>query len=150
MNNTDYVWIVAPVSGWAILGSRWTFRPQSRKNGTSVHHCKSQQLTSIRAGPWTNLKKVARSNGSHFLLPHLGGQVCVHHLHLSLVCTMRRRQASRGIVMLWAMISWGTSGPVIHVEVTLTLLCPTGVRVLKNKPELIHLILVSHTDCPVL
>ncbi|MCI4378051.1 hypothetical protein PGIGA_G00211420 [Pangasianodon gigas] len=35
-------------------------------------------------------------------------------------CTMGRRQAGRGSVMLWAMFCWETLGPGIHVDVTLT------------------------------
>lgn len=33
---------------------------------------------------------------------------------------MRRRQASRGIVMLWAMFCRETLGPGIRMEITLT------------------------------
>ncbi len=33
-------------------------------------------------------------------------------------CTMVRRQAGRGSVMLWAMFCWETLGPAIHVDVT--------------------------------
>ncbi|KAK3570021.1 hypothetical protein QTP86_009164 [Hemibagrus guttatus] len=40
--------------------------------------------------------------------------------HMATGCTMGRRQASRGSVMLWAMLCWETWGPVIHVDVTLT------------------------------
>ncbi|MCI4391499.1 hypothetical protein PGIGA_G00135220 [Pangasianodon gigas] len=35
-------------------------------------------------------------------------------------CTMRRRQAGGGGVMLWAMFCWETLSPGIHVDVTLT------------------------------
>ncbi|KAK3524459.1 hypothetical protein QTP70_029308, partial [Hemibagrus guttatus] len=35
-------------------------------------------------------------------------------------CTMGRRQAGGGSVMLWAMFCWETLGPAIHVDVTLT------------------------------
>ena len=33
---------------------------------------------------------------------------------------MGRRQAGGGSLMLWAMFYWETSGPAIHVDVTLT------------------------------
>ena len=33
---------------------------------------------------------------------------------------MRRRQASGGSMMLWAMFCWETLGPAFHVDVTLT------------------------------
>ena len=35
-------------------------------------------------------------------------------------CTMVGRQTGAGSVMLWAMLCWGTLGPAIHVDVTLT------------------------------
>ncbi|KAK3544698.1 hypothetical protein QTP86_026097, partial [Hemibagrus guttatus] len=35
-------------------------------------------------------------------------------------CTMGRRQAGGGSVMLWAMFCWETLGPAIYVDVTLT------------------------------
>ncbi|KAK3539724.1 hypothetical protein QTP70_012747 [Hemibagrus guttatus] len=35
-------------------------------------------------------------------------------------CTMGRRRAGGGSVMLWAMFCWETLGPAIHVDVTLT------------------------------
>ena len=44
--------------------------------------------------------------------------VCVEHMAPG--CTMGRRQAGGGSAMLWAMLCWGTSGPAIHVDVTLT------------------------------
>ncbi|KAK3556264.1 hypothetical protein QTP70_007073 [Hemibagrus guttatus] len=47
----------------------------------------------------------------------------VHRLpgeHMAPGCTMGRRQAGRGSVMLWAMFCWETLGPAIHVDVTLT------------------------------
>ncbi|KAK3520422.1 hypothetical protein QTP70_024176, partial [Hemibagrus guttatus] len=40
--------------------------------------------------------------------------------HMAPGCTMGRRQASRGSVMLCAMFCWETLGPAIHVIVTLT------------------------------
>ncbi|KAK3511175.1 hypothetical protein QTP70_032220, partial [Hemibagrus guttatus] len=43
-------------------------------------------------------------------------------------CTMGRRQASRGSVMLWAVFCWETLGPaIIHVDVTLT--CTTYLSI---------------------
>ncbi|KAK3554377.1 hypothetical protein QTP70_023086, partial [Hemibagrus guttatus] len=35
-------------------------------------------------------------------------------------CTMGRKQAGEGSVMLWTMFCWETLGPAIHVDVTLT------------------------------
>ncbi|KAK3541531.1 hypothetical protein QTP86_029169 [Hemibagrus guttatus] len=35
-------------------------------------------------------------------------------------CTMGRRRAGGGGVMLWAMFCWESLGPAIHVDVTLT------------------------------
>ena len=35
-------------------------------------------------------------------------------------CTVGRRQAGGGSVMLWAMFCWKTLGPAIHVDVNLT------------------------------
>ena len=54
---------------------------------------------------------MARSDESCFLLHHVGGQVRVRRLpgeHMATGCTMGRRQASRGSVMLWAMFCWET------------------------------------------
>ncbi|MCI4388573.1 hypothetical protein PGIGA_G00087550 [Pangasianodon gigas] len=68
-------------------------------------------------------KKVAWSDESHFLLNHVDGWMRVRHLpgeEMAPGCTMGRRQAGRGSVMLWAMFCWETLGPVIHVDVTLT------------------------------
>ena len=35
-------------------------------------------------------------------------------------CTVGRRRAGGGSVMLWAMFCWETLGPAIHVDVNLT------------------------------
>lgn len=43
--------------------------------------------------------------------------------HISTGCIMRRRQAGRGCVMLWALFRWETLGPAIHLDVTL--ICTT-------------------------
>ncbi|MCI4385481.1 hypothetical protein PGIGA_G00050990 [Pangasianodon gigas] len=75
---------------------------------------------SFRTGPW---KKVAWSDESRFLLHHLDSRVCVHRLpgeEMAPGCTMGRRQAGGGSVMLYAMFCWETSGPGLHVDVTLT------------------------------
>ena len=69
------------------------------------------------------LKKVAWSDESHFLLHHMDAQVCVRHLpgeHLAPGYTMGRRKAGGGSVMLWAIFCWETLGPAIHVDGTLT------------------------------
>ncbi len=60
---------------------------------------------------------------SYFLLHHVDGRVRVRHLtgeHMAPGCTMGRRQAGGGSVMLWAMLSWETLGHAFHVDVTLT------------------------------
>ena len=60
---------------------------------------------------------------SHFLLHHMYGWVCVRQLpgeHMAPGCTMGRRQAGGGSVMLWAMFCWETLGRTINVDVTLT------------------------------
>ena len=91
---------------------------------TPVHRRKHQQWAREHQN-WTTeqWKKVAWSDESRFLLHHVDGQVCVHHLpgeHMAPGCTMGRRQAGGGSVMLWAMFCWETLGPAIHVDVTLT------------------------------
>ena len=35
-------------------------------------------------------------------------------------CTVGRRQAGGGSVMLWEMFCWETLGPAIHVDINLT------------------------------
>jgi len=49
-----------------------------------------------------------------FCLVHYTGE------HMAPGCTIGRRQAGGGSVMLWAMFCWETMGPAIHVDVTLT------------------------------
>ncbi|KAK3518122.1 hypothetical protein QTP70_033217 [Hemibagrus guttatus] len=59
----------------------------------------------------------------NFILYHVDGQVHVLRFpgeHTAPGCTMRRRQASGGSVMLWAMFCWENLGSAIHVDVTLT------------------------------
>ena len=68
-------------------------------------------------------KKVAWSDESRFLLHHVDGRVRVRLLpgeEMAPGCTMGRRQAGGGSVMLWTMFCWDTLGPGIHVDVTLT------------------------------
>ncbi len=58
-----------------------------------------------------------------FLLHNVDGRVRVRRLtgeHMAPGCTMGRRQAGGGSVMLWAMLGWETLGPAFHVDVTLT------------------------------
>ncbi len=67
-------------------------------------------------------KKVVWSDESHFLL-HVNGRVrvrCLPGEEMAPGCTMGRRQAGRGSVMLWAMFCWETMGPGIHVTSTCT------------------------------
>ena len=91
---------------------------------TPVHCRKNQQWASEHQN-WTTAqwKKVAWTDESRFLLHHMDGRVHVHHLageNMAPGCTMGRRQASGGRVMLWAMFCWETLGPAIHVDATLT------------------------------
>ena len=63
-------------------------------------------------------------NQVFFYITWMAGCVCVCCLlgeHMAPRCTMGRRQAGRGSVMLWATFCWETLGPAIHVDVTLTL-----------------------------
>ncbi|KAK3570978.1 hypothetical protein QTP86_031835, partial [Hemibagrus guttatus] len=56
-------------------------------------------------------------------IQYLDGRVRVRRLpweHMAPGCTMGRRQARGGSVMLWAMFCWETLGPAIHVDVPLT------------------------------
>ncbi|KAK3531598.1 hypothetical protein QTP70_024987 [Hemibagrus guttatus] len=92
---------------------------------TPVHHRKHQQWTREHQN-WTieQWKKVDWSDESCFLLHHVDDRVRVHHLpgeHMAPGCTMGRRRAGEGSVMLWAMFCCETLGPAIHVDVTLTL-----------------------------
>uniref|UniRef100_A0AAY5L9N5 Tc1-like transposase DDE domain-containing protein n=1 Tax=Esox lucius TaxID=8010 RepID=A0AAY5L9N5_ESOLU len=53
----------------------------------------------------------------------MDGRVRVSHLpgeHMAPGCTMGRRQAGGGNVMLWVMFAWETLCPAIYVDVTLT------------------------------
>ncbi|KAK3562667.1 hypothetical protein QTP86_004084 [Hemibagrus guttatus] len=99
-------------------------RPVSVPMLTLVHYQKHQQWEREHQN-WTmkQWKKVAWSDESRFPLHHMDGRVHVHRLlgeHMAPGCTMRRRQAGGGSVMLWAMFCWETLGPAIHVDVTLT------------------------------
>ncbi|MCJ8748985.1 hypothetical protein PDJAM_G00170790 [Pangasius djambal] len=74
---------------------------------------------------WTmeQWKKVAWSDESRFLLHHVDGRVRVRRLpgeETAPGCTMGRRRAGGGSVMVWAMFFWETSGPGVHVDVTVT------------------------------
>lgn len=60
-------------------------------------------------------KKAAWSNKSHFALHHVDSQVCVGRLP---GCSVGRWQSSRESLMLWAMFSWRTLGPAVHVGAT--------------------------------
>ncbi|MCJ8743381.1 hypothetical protein PDJAM_G00093370 [Pangasius djambal] len=68
-------------------------------------------------------KKAAWFDESHFLLHHVDGRVrvrCLPGVEMAPGCTMGRRQAGGGSVMLWATFCWETLRPGIHVDVTLT------------------------------
>ena len=75
---------------------------------TSVHRRKCQQLAHEHQNcTMVQWKKVAWSDESCFLLHHVNGWVCVHRLlgeHMAPGCTVGRRQASRGSVMLWPVL----------------------------------------------
>ena len=98
---------------------------------TPVHHLKGRQWLCEHQNWTTELwKKVVWSDESSFLLHHVVGWVCVHCLpgeDIAPGCTMGRRQASGGSVMLWAMFCWETVGLAIHVDVTLT--CTTYLSI---------------------
>ncbi|KAK3522147.1 hypothetical protein QTP70_026962 [Hemibagrus guttatus] len=84
---------------------------------TPVHRRKCQQWAREHQN-WTmeQWKKVSWSDESCFLLHHMAPG-----------CTMGRRRAGRGSVMLWAMFCWETLGPAIHVDVTVT--CSTYLSI---------------------
>lgn len=67
-------------------------------------------------------RKVAWFDESCFLLQHVDGQVCpfLPGKDQASGCTMGRRQAGGGSMMLWTVFCWETVGPTIHVDVTLT------------------------------
>ncbi len=66
-------------------------------------------------------KKGSWSDESHFLLHHLDGCVrCLPGEHMAPGCTMGRRQAGGGSVMLCGMFCWETLAPVMHVDFTFT------------------------------
>jgi len=88
---------------------------------TPVHRRKCLQWAREHQN-WTleQWKKVAWSDESHFLLDHVDGRVRVCRLPGEVMapgCTVGRRQAGGGSVMLWAMFCWETLGPAIHVDV---------------------------------
>ncbi len=65
-------------------------------------------------------KKVAWSDESHFLLHHVDGWVRLRRLpveHMAPGCTMGRRQAGGGSVMLWAMFCWETLHLHLHLVI---------------------------------
>ena len=68
-------------------------------------------------------ERVSGQWSSSSLLHYVDGPVHERHIpweEMAPGCTMGRRQASGGSVMLWAMFCWETLGPGIHVDVTLT------------------------------
>ena len=68
-------------------------------------------------------KEFAWSDDSRFLLDHVNGSVLVRRLPgevMSPGCTVGRRQAGGGSVMLWEMFCLETLGPAIHVDINLT------------------------------
>ena len=86
-------------------------------------HCRKHQQWKHEHQNWTmeQWKSVVWSDESRFLLHHVDGRVRrLPGEHIVPGCTMGRRQAGGGSVMLWAMFCWETLGPAIHVDVTLT------------------------------
>uniref|UniRef100_A0A8C4NKQ7 Tc1-like transposase DDE domain-containing protein n=1 Tax=Eptatretus burgeri TaxID=7764 RepID=A0A8C4NKQ7_EPTBU len=91
---------------------------------TPVHRQKCLQWAREHRN-WTleQWKKGAWSDESRFLLDHVDGHVHERHLPGEVMaqgCTVERRQAGGGSVMLWAMFCWKTLGLPIHVDVNLT------------------------------
>lgn len=87
---------------------------------------------------WTpeEWKKVAWSDESRFLVHHLDGRVRIRRFPnepLAPGCTVGRRQAGGGGIMVWAMFSWGTLGPIIPIEQSLT-----SVRYLNMVADQVH------------
>ena len=89
---------------------------------TPVHRRKRLQWAREHRN-WTleQWKKVAWSDESRFLFDHhVDGRVCVRRLPGEVMapgCSVGRRRAGGGSVMLWAMFCWETLGPAIHVDV---------------------------------
>ena len=88
---------------------------------TPVHRRKCLQWARERRN-WTleQWKKVAWSDESSFLL---NSRLRVRRIPGEVMapgCTVGRRQAGGGSVMLWAMFCWETLGLAIHVDVNLT------------------------------
>ena len=63
------------------------------------------------------------------------GHVCVRRLPGEVMapgCTVGRRQAGGGSVMLWAIFCWETLGPAIHVDVNLTRVAYLNIVAVQN------------------
>ncbi len=89
---------------------------------TPVHRQKHIQGARERQS-WTmeRWKKVVWSDESCFLLYHIDGWVCrLPREEMAPGCTMGRKQAGKGSLMLWVMCCWETLGVGIHMDVTLT------------------------------
>ena len=82
---------------------------------TPVHRQKCLQWSCERRNrTLEQWKKVALSDESRFLLDHVDGRVRVRRLPGEVMapgCTVGRRQAGGGGVMLWAMFFWETLDP---------------------------------------
>ena len=85
---------------------------------TPVHHQECLQWAwNSRTGPWNNGRRwPGLMNHVFFYNMWLAKCVCV----MAAGCTVGRRQAGGGSVMLWAIFCWETLGPGIHVDVTWT------------------------------
>ena len=75
----------------------------------------------IRTGPRSNGRWwPGMMNNVFFYITWMAGR-CLPGEHMAPECTMGRRQAGGGSVMLWAMLCWETLGPAIHMDVSLKL-----------------------------
>lgn len=99
-------------------------------------HCQKCQQWAREHQNWTTKqwKKVARSDESHFVLPHVDGRLHIHQgntWHQDALW----EAASGGGAMLYVMIYWETLGSAIYVDVTL--ICTTWTN--KSDPWSPHL-----------
>ena len=113
---------VAQIAKEVNAGSEYTVHRNLLHMG--LHSCRPARVPMLTSVHHQKVK-VAWSDESCFLLHHVDGQVRVRVRrlpgeHMAPGCTMERRQAGRGSVMLFAMFYWVILGPAIHVDATLT------------------------------
>ncbi|KAK3560711.1 hypothetical protein QTP86_014737, partial [Hemibagrus guttatus] len=107
-----------------VRSNRWATVAQTAEEVNAGSDRKLQQWAREHQN-WTTeqWKKVAWSDESCFLLHHVDVRVRVRLLpeeHMAPGCTMGRRRAGGGSVLLWSMFCWETLGPAVHVDVTVT------------------------------